>query len=81
MKETNPERYIEALIVIVRPDQVQFVDLFAYFNLDISEPQDLQIVLSLGNSTIELVELELVLICDNSVWARSIVVRDCIMRD
>jgi len=77
MKETSRK-----CIVIVRLDQVQFVNLFAYFNFDVLKLQDLQIVLSLGKYDSTLVESTLlVLIYDHSVWAKSIVVRDYIIRN
>jgi len=69
---------------------VQFVNLFQYLNFYSLKLQDLQIVLSLGKCMIELVKSTLslflslsllVLIYDHSVWARSIVVRDYIIRN
>lgn len=60
---------------------MQFVDLFAYFNFNVLKLQDLQIVLSLGKCARLNLSSQLVLIYDHSVWARSIVVRDCIIRN
>lgn len=65
---------------------MQFVNLFQYLNFYSLKLQDLQIVLSLGKCMIEIMKSTLslsllVLIYDHSVWARSIVVRDYIIRN
>lgn len=52
----SAEKIYRSVIVIVRSDQVQFVNLFAYFSFDVLKLQDLQIVLSLGKSVVEFVE-------------------------
>ena len=80
------------LIIIVRLDEVQFVYLFTYLNFYGLKLQDLQIVLSLGKCmnlnlwnrlslSLSLSLSLLVLIYDHSVWARSIVVRNYIIRN